>query len=147
MIIYTFVTFIIMSILGGFLCIWFGTEARPAVRWIHDASHWTKWFALFFYLSSIFTFVYSIIAEIIAGNMKTEFSYSFRAWLINECILTVIGIIVAVIFFIVIQSKNSTISIVASSAIFLQGFIIYFVGTIPAPSSFGTYHLFSYFKK
>lgn len=133
----TITAFVVFAFIGAMLCIWFSNEARPAVRYLRDASMYTTKFAMFFYGGSVFTLAYSLLMEYLGGIGKAD---EKKHWYINTAVTTLVAIAVAVIFYIYAPTKDTSVSVVASAVIFLQGFLIYFIGSLFAPPHWGVYN-------
>ena len=136
----TFVVFFVFAIIGGILCAWFGGEARPAVRTIVDAEEYAVRYACFYFGGLTVNLVFSLIMELLAGKLK---AYKLINWLINMAILVFAALALAVCFYIFVPTKDANINIISAVSIFLQGIVVYFVGSLFAPAHFGIYNPFA----
>lgn len=107
---------------------WFSHEARPAVRTIRDAAAWTGKFYLLFFGGCAFSGIFSILMACFGGYKRVH-------WVINTIVTTVVGVILAALMYILFPTKDAAISVVASLLIFLEGFGIFFLASLFAPSS------------
>ena len=123
MILVAFLMGAIFAILGICLCIWFGAAAKPAVRFLRDASMYTSFFALFYYGGLFFALTETVIAACWGGYLNGRM---FKHWFINIIIQLFAGIILSAILFITAPTKNFIISATASIAIVMQSFLIFF---------------------
>lgn len=137
MLIAALAAFVIFSVVGGVLCIWFNEAARPAVRTIRNGVAWTKMFAIFFYGGSLFSLAYTYLSTYLGAYKRAN---KVVNWIINLLLTTFVGIIGAVIFYIVAPSKDLSVSFTASILIFLQGFGIFFIASFFAPKHWGIYN-------
>ena len=107
---------------------WFSQEARPAIRTIRDAGEWTGKFYTLFFVGCGFSGVFSILMACFGGYRRVN-------WIINTIITVLAGLILAALMYILFPTKDVNISVVASVLIFLQGFAIFFIASLFAPSS------------
>lgn len=137
MILAAVVAFLVFALIGGGLCIWFSDAAVPAIRTIRNGASWTKIFVGFFYGGSVVSLLYTILMTYLGGVGK---AYHTINWLINVLVTSFIGVILAVIFYIVAPTKDAIVGMAAAIAIFLQGFGIFFIASFFAPNHWGVYN-------
>lgn len=121
---------ILMALIGVGLCMWFGSEAKPTIRTIRDASEWTNRFAMFFYIGCGFTLIYSLLMTLLAavkGLNKTS------NWIANLLVIALVAIALAVVFFLTTPSKTVACWITGAVAILLQGPVVFIVSSLFQP--------------
>lgn len=132
--------FVVFAVLGGICILWFNGAAKPInTRMFRTAADWSKMFAIFFYGGCAVSFVFTLIMSLLGGK---GIAYRRVNCLINLIAETFIGVILAVIFYIVAPTKTAGVSAVAAILIFLQGFGIFFTAQFFAPRHWDAYRLF-----